>query len=206
MTTTNQTTKKNAFTVDRIARIAIMAALMCVSSWITIPSPFNPAVPFTLQTFAVILAGLLLEPFEAGFAGIVYFLLGAVGLPIFSGFGNLYSRIFTATGGYLIGIFFTPFVISLVCKAISGAIDKINLSKAKKKTAHIVIYIAVAIVLGILVVDIPGVIQAKFITNTPWLQSIVIFALSFMPTDILKAVAAAVIALSLETPLSKIKK
>jgi biotin transport system substrate-specific component len=206
MTDAKTISKPKFLTVQRMALIAIFAALTCVCSWISVPSPFNPAVPFTLQTLAIILTGLILSPLEAAFTSLVYLLLGLVGLPVLAGFGTFYSRIFTASGGYIIGFYITPFIISLVRTAIFKALDKKEMSKAKKKTIHFVIYLVLAIVLGILCVDIPGLIQGKLITNTPWLESIFLFALSFMPTDILKCVAAAILASALETPLAIIKK
>ncbi len=197
---------KKILSVERMALIAIFAALMCVCSWITIPSPFNPAVPFTLQTLAIILTGLIISPVEAGFASIVYFMLGIVGLPVFSGFGTLYSRLFTATGGYIIGFFITPFIISAARSAIFKTIDKTQTNGTKKTAAHFAVYLVLSIVIGILAIDIPGVIVGKIVTNADWLTTIAGFALSFMPTDILKCVAAALLASALEKPLAIIRK
>jgi biotin transport system substrate-specific component len=202
-----QSKSANKFlTLERMALIAIFAALICVCAWIAVPSPFNPAVPFTLQTLAIILAGLILSPLEALFTSIVYFMLGIVGLPVFSGFSTFYSKVFTASGGYLIGFFITPFIIALIRTAIFKGLDKKNISGAKNKTIHFVVYILLAVIVGILAVDIPGVIVGKIITNGSWSVTLVGFAFSFMPTDILKCVAAAVLATALEKPLDTIRK
>ena len=76
-----------------LAYTGILAALIAVCSWISIPT----AVPFTLQTFAVFLTLGLLGGRLGTLAVTVYLLLGAVGLPVFAG----------ATGGYLVGFLFT---------------------------------------------------------------------------------------------------
>lgn len=198
--------RKNKFlTVQKMAVIAIFSALMCVCSWIVVPSPFNPAVPFTLQTLGIILTGLILSPAEAGFSSLVYLMLGVVGLPVFSGFGTLYSRMFTATGGYIIGLLLAPFFISLARKGIFKLTDRINSCNAKKRAIHFAVYVVLAIVLGIVIIDTPGVIVGKVITNCDWVTAIFGFALSFMPTDILKCFAAAVLAEALEKPLNRIR-
>ena len=62
--------------------VALMAALMAVCAWITIP--VGP-VPFTMQTFAVFAALGLLGGKRGTLAVVVYLLLGLVGLPVFAG-------------------------------------------------------------------------------------------------------------------------
>lgn len=79
--------------------IGIMVALMAVCSWITIPT----LVPFTLQTFAVFLASALLGGKRGTIAVAVYLLLGAVGLPVFSGFTGGVGKLLGVTGGYILG-------------------------------------------------------------------------------------------------------
>ena len=77
-----------------MTHVALFAVLIAVCSWITVPA----AVPFTLQTFAVFTACALL----GGKQG-----LGAVGLPVFSGFGAGVGALFGPTGGYILGFAFT---------------------------------------------------------------------------------------------------
>lgn len=205
MNSKNTMKKNKKLSVKKMTLISIFASLMCISSWITIPSPFNPTVPFTLQTLSVILTGLILSPSEAGFASLVYLMLGIVGLPVFSGFGTLYSKLFTATGGYLIGIFIAPFFISLLCKAIFKSIDKHQTKQIISKALHFTVYLVLAITVGIPIIDIPGIIVGKFITNADWVSAVTLFSLAFLPTDILKCIVAAILASALEKPLSIIK-
>jgi len=79
--------------------IAIFVALTSVCSWISIPS----AVPFTLQTFAVFLTVGLLGGKRGSIAMLVYILLGALGVPVFSNFTGGLGILFGSTGGYIIG-------------------------------------------------------------------------------------------------------
>ena len=74
---------------------ALFAALMAVCSWITIPY----VVPFTMQTFAVFVALDLLGWRGTLITVLVYMALGAVGLPVFSGFSGGVSHLIGPTGG-----------------------------------------------------------------------------------------------------------
>ncbi len=191
---------KKAFSVKKMAMIAIFASMMCVCAWIAVPSPFSAGTFFTLQTFAIILAGLVLSPAEALTASVVYILLGVVGLPVFSSFGTLYSRLFTAYGGYIFGFLWTPFLISLTKNGLMKLVGDNN------KALKAVVYIGVAVILGILLIDIPGVIQYMIVTGSDFFTASVLAALAFMPTDILKCILAAVIAMALEKALPKFLK
>ena len=84
-----------------LARAGLFAALTVVCTYLTIPLPTG--VPLTLQTFAVALGGFLLGPVYGTLAVLVYLLLGAAGLPVFSGFTGGLGRFFGPTGGFLWG-------------------------------------------------------------------------------------------------------
>ena len=101
------------------AMIALCAAVMAVCSWISIPA----AVPFTMQTFGVFLAVGLLGGRNGTLAVLIYILLGAVGLPVFSGFTGGIGHLFGATGGYIIGFIFSALLMWLV-EALLGRSSK----------------------------------------------------------------------------------
>lgn len=100
----------------RITYIAMASCLIAVCSWISIPF----TVPFTLQTFAVFFVTLLLGAVNSLTTLGVYFLLGVIGLPVFSGFGGGIGHLLSPTGGYLIGFFFIPLVYLVFEKRIKG--------------------------------------------------------------------------------------
>lgn len=87
--------------------VSLSAALICICSWIQVPS----AVPFTLQTFAVFLIAATLGAKRGVAATLVYLLLGAVGLPVFSGFQGGVGTLIGATGGYIFGFIFSAFIV-----------------------------------------------------------------------------------------------
>lgn len=106
---TDTTVRKTWRTVD-LAYMALFAVLMAVCAWITLPLP----VPFTLQTFAVCAAMGILGGRRSTWAVAVYLLLGAVGLPVFSGFKGGLGALLGTTGGYILGFLAMPLVYWLV--------------------------------------------------------------------------------------------
>lgn len=87
--------------------IGIMAGIIAVTSWISIPA----AVPFTLQTMGVFAAVGLLGGKRGTLSVLVYILLGAVGLPVFSGFSGGIGALLGATGGYIAGFLFSALLM-----------------------------------------------------------------------------------------------
>lgn len=120
MTTQSPINSKPLQTVD-IAYIGMFVALMAVCSWISVPT----TVPFTLQTFAVFLAVMLLGGMRGTIAVAVYILLGAVGAPVFSGFGGGLSKLLGPSGGYIIGFLFTALSMWGILKLFGEKKNKI---------------------------------------------------------------------------------
>lgn len=83
-----------------IAYVGLTMAVLAVSAWVVVP--LGP-VPFTLQTFAIVLAVLVLSPKEAVASLAGYLALGAVGLPVFSGMRGGIGVLAGPTGGFLWG-------------------------------------------------------------------------------------------------------
>jgi len=98
-----------------LAYIAIGAALISVCSWISIPT----AVPFTLQTFAVFAVLLLIGGKRGIMSILTYILMGAVGVPVFSGFTGGMGILLGKTGGYILGFLLTGIIYFLFTKFLS---------------------------------------------------------------------------------------
>ena len=79
--------------------ISLFAVLIAVCAWISIPA----AVPFTMQTFGVFAATGILGGKKGTAAICIYLLLGAVGLPVFSGGTSGPGILLGSTGGYMLG-------------------------------------------------------------------------------------------------------
>lgn len=92
-----------------VLSVGVCAALMTICSWISIPI----VVPFTLQTFAVFLIAGLFSLKVSMLSITVFIALGAVGLPVFSGFKSGLAAVMGPTGGYMVGFLFTALIIWL---------------------------------------------------------------------------------------------
>lgn len=102
---------KRIRTID-IAYISLMAALIVVCSWITLPM----TIPFTLQTFAVFVSVGVLGVWKGTASVLVYLFMGLVGVPVFSGFKGGAGVLLGPTGGYIIGFVFSALATGLIMK------------------------------------------------------------------------------------------
>ena len=107
-----------------IAYISLMAALMSICAWISIPT----AVPFTMQTFGVYVTAGLLGAKRGSIAMLIYVLLGAVGLPVFSNFTGGIGILLGKTGGYILGFFFIALIEGWVSRRYKGNVPLTILS------------------------------------------------------------------------------
>ena len=80
--------------------VALSIAIMAVSAWVTVP--IGP-IPFTLQMFAIAFAIFTLTPRQCVAAICGYLLLGAIGVPVFSGMRGGFGVLAGPTGGFLWG-------------------------------------------------------------------------------------------------------
>ena len=86
--------------IRKMTRCAMLAALLAVSAWISVPVG-DQAI--SLQTFAVFLTLGLLGGRLGTVTVLVYLLLGGAGLPVFTGFRGGVGMLLGPTGGYLWG-------------------------------------------------------------------------------------------------------
>ncbi|MCY6355158.1 biotin transporter BioY [Clostridium sp. ZS2-4] len=167
---------------------ALFAALTGVLGYLVIPLPFSP-VPITGQTLAVMLAGCVLTPLQAGLSMITFLFLGAVGVPVFSGGRAGLGVIAGPSGGYLIGFLIGAVVISMV----------------KGKGDSFVRLIFASVVGGIMVVYLIGVPWLASMTGMGISKAITAGALPFIPGDLFKAFAAGLIGKKINYQLGKIR-
>ncbi len=104
----------------------LFSAIIAVTAWIAVPF----SVPFTMQTFGIFCALLILGGKLGTVSIAAYILLGAVGLPVFAGFQGGIGVILSPLGGYILGfialgaiyLFFTVCFGEKSCARITGII------------------------------------------------------------------------------------
>lgn len=162
---------------EEMTKMALMVAMNCVSAYIIIPLPFSLS-PIALQTLIVNLTGYVLNAKQAFMTMLVYLLVGLAGVPVFTGGSAGPGKLFGPTGGYIIGFLFTAVFLAY----FRG--EKYSFKR----------YALLGCVIGIPLIYVFGVVQLKLITGMGWDKAIMTGALPFIPLDIVKCLAAAVIA------------
>lgn len=154
-----------------MALIGVFAALMCVISPFAVP--IGP-VSITLATFGVYLSGAVLGSKRGGAAVAVYLMLGFVGLPVFSGFAGGIHRLFSPTGGYLVGY--------IPCAFIAG----IFAEKFRKPWADVA-----GMAAGTAVLYVLGTAWFCLVSHTAVIPALMSCVFPFLPGDALKIICAA---------------
>lgn len=84
----------------RLVTMALFAAVLCVSAYISIPLPLPGAPHITMLNFVILLIALLFPPLDAFLIILVWMLLGIIGLPVFIGGGSGFGYLLMPYGGY----------------------------------------------------------------------------------------------------------
>ncbi len=104
---------KNFIKIKNIAFTAILAAVLCVIAPFSLPIG---TIPISLATFAIYITACSADLKYSFGSVIIYILLGAAGLPVFSSFTGGFQSIAGLTGGYIIGYIPCVFIISSLVK------------------------------------------------------------------------------------------
>jgi len=160
----------------RVLAVTVFVILTALSAFVRIPLGFTP-VPFTLQTFFVLLSGSLLGRRLGSFTQGLYMLLGIVGFQVFTGTGVGSLYLFGPTGGYIAGFVLASF--------LAGGL----FTREKQGWP--------AVFLKLLFADLAllfcGTLWLKVILSCPLSQAFLLGFLPFIPGDILKIIFAAAI-------------
>jgi len=162
--------------VRNVALVVGGAAFIGVSAQIAFYLPWNPAVPLTLQTFAVVLGAAALGSWRGTAATALYALLGGIGLPWFaahkSGFGG-------PAFGYIIGFIVAAFIVGKLAE--HGATRRFWRSVGLMIVGNLVIYAI-------------GATWLKYSLGVPWFGAESAWAYGvkdFLVGDVIKILAAA---------------
>lgn len=149
--------------------VALFVALLALAANITVPFGL---IPFTLQTFALDLLALVLSPYQALSATLLYLFLGLIGLPVFAGFSSGIAVFLSPSAGFLIG-----FPVAAVCTSF-----------LKTKIPKIL-----AIVIGMVVLFTIGTVVLIMITKMDLLKALNVAVVPFILPEVLKITLALVV-------------
>ena len=90
---------------------AISAALITICSWISLNIM---DIPFTLQTFGILLVLFTTGGKRGSISILIYILLGLVGVPVFAGFKSGPAALIGPSGGFIVGFLAAGLVYWLV--------------------------------------------------------------------------------------------
>jgi len=187
MSNENEIKSSKKLSVKQLTRIGLSAAVLCILSPFSIPIPVSQ-IPITLSIFAIFLVLVVLGMKEGLISIIIYILLGAVGLPVFSGFSGGIGKLLGPTGGYIIG--YIPLAI------IAGLfIDKFN-RKLVPMVLGMILGTASCYLLGTL-----WLMHSASLTLSAALAAAVI---PYIPFDLGKLVVAVLVGLPVHKAVKKI--
>lgn len=183
-----------------IVLIALFTALIIALGLVPpIPMPLVP-VPLTLQTFGVMLAGLILGPTRAGLVLLLYVMIALLGLPVLPGGRAGLAVLAGPTAGFLLGMIPGAVVTGWLATFFSrteqsrGDSSSHQPSKTGQTPAwQIAHYALAAVVGGLVLVYAIGIPWLALVTKMDFTKACWAMAV-FVPGDLLKALVAAAVA------------
>ena len=177
--------KNNITYTKNLTLIAVMTAVLCIICPFALPVGFGP-VPFTLSTLGINLCVGILGTKRGTISCLLYIFLGAVGLPVFSGFSGGAGKLFGPTGGYIIGYIF-------LCLIAGAFIDRGN----KWLPA------LTGIICGTVCCYLFGTIWLAYQMHLDFLSAASLGVLPYLPAEIIKIVLTLLIIFPLKRALHK---
>ena len=154
--------------LKKIVYISLLVSILCIIC----PFSINVGpIPFSLATFFIMLYAIIFDLTISISAVSIYILLGSIGLPVFSGGVGGIQKIFSPTGGFIIGYIFLSLIIALFY------------NKSKNVFYNIFILICANFILYSI-----GVMYFIIITNNTFLVALSLCVFPFLLTDVIKII------------------
>ena len=163
------------FSVQKMAIIALMTAVLCILAPISIPVFISP-VPISLGVLAIYLTAYVLSPLDATISVIIFILLGTFGLHVFSGYSGGLSKLVGPTGGYIIGFLFTVYISSIFIHMKKG-----------------IIFDVIGMITGLALCYILGTIWFSYQQGKGFIASLLLCVVPFLIGDAIKIIVAVIL-------------
>ncbi|MDD3115088.1 MAG: biotin transporter BioY [Anaerovibrio sp.] len=174
------------FGTRAMAKMAMCVAMISIGGYIAFPTPFSPVL-VTATTLALGVTALILPPRQTAVVILAWILLGAAGVPVFSGGQGGIGKLLGPSGG-----FFPGFLLGYV-----GA------SFLKGKSCDWKRYLLALIGAAFPLTYIFGIAYLMFVLGIEMWQAMTMAMFSFIPGDLIKAAAAALIGARLNRVLPR---
>jgi len=168
-----------------LTKMSMCVALCCVTAYISFPLPFTPGL-VTALTFALSLTAYILPPKQTFIVVVTYILLGAVGLPVFAG-GQGLSRLVGPAGGF--------YFAWIPAYAL--------LSRFKGEVPNFKRYLAANVLIAVPITYVGGLLSMMAVLKVGVFEAATMAVFPFIPGDIIKAAAAAVLGVKLQKVLER---
>lgn len=170
--------------IYNIVSCGVMTALIAVLSQVSIPLPSG--VPVTLQTFVIALTGFFLGSGFSAVSVAAFIVLGAVGLPVFSGFKGGLSVLTGLTGGFIFG-----FILLAVFCGLKR--DRLWLN-------------IIFAVIGLALCHLCGTVQYMLLSNMEFIPAFLLVSAPYLIKDIISIGVAKWVAILMTKATAKIRK
>jgi biotin transport system substrate-specific component len=162
--------------------IGVFVIMTSLSAYVSVPLP-GTAVPMTLQSLFVILAGAVLGPWAGAAAMVAYLGVGLAGAPVFSlGHAGL-PWLLGPTGGYLIAFPAAACAVGLLAGGRDAGAPRV----------------LAALLIGTMVIFLGGVAQLLVITQQSFATVFALGVTPFMAGGVIKALIALVVVRQIRT-------
>lgn len=156
-------------TLQMMTFTALFTAIIGILAQITIPLPL---IPITGQTLAIGLAATILGAHYGTYSTILYIIIGAIGVPVFSQMSAGLGVLFGPTGGFIVG--FIPAVYFI--------------GKYLELTNFTIVHAVIANLFGMMITLLFGTIWLKVFASLSWSAAFFSGFAPFLIVGVIKAV------------------
>ena len=161
-----------------IVLVGVFVAIISICAWISIPMV---PIPITLQILGVFITASILGAKLGTVSIIIYILLGAVGLPVFSNFTGGFGILLSPTGGFIIGFIFTALTIGIITSFKNSILTN-----------------TLAMLLGLLLCYLFGTVWYCIYANVDFITAVLICVVPFLIGDAVKIATASILVTKLK--------
>ena len=175
---------KKGLSVKDMVLCALFAAICCVGSIITVPTGI---VPVTLGTFGIMVTAMILGTKRGIISVVLFIILGAIGLPVFSNMAGGIGVLAGPTGGYIYSYILMVPIIGLASKCLNK-----TLSSGMFTFLGCLAALAVCYIVG----TAHFMVVMNYVNDKPYSlwAALGTCVFQFIPFDIAKAIIAIIIA------------